>query len=191
MTTQQPESHMQPGLFLDRDGVLIENRSSYVRSWDDVAFIPYALQAMAQLARISHKIVIVTNQSAVGRGIISLETAQIINHRLMETIKNAGGRVDAIYMCPHAPEELCECRKPKPGLLHQAAQELSIDLIHSTLVGDAITDIQAGASAGVPRLILVRTGRGEDQLAAASVDPHIPAFSTRKDFASFVEEFLA
>jgi len=154
---------MQPAIFLDRDGVIIENRSAYVRSWEDVSFYPGALEALADLNTTPYKIVIVTNQSAVGRGIISLETALEINQRVVETIERNGGRVDGVFMCPHSPFDDCECRKPRPGLIHQAVEALSIDLSQSILVGDAQSDLLAGQSAGIEKVALVRTGRGKSQ----------------------------
>jgi D-glycero-D-manno-heptose 1,7-bisphosphate phosphatase len=108
--------------------------------------------------------VIVTNQSAVGRGLISLETADEINNRLIQLIHHHGGRVDAVYMCPHRPDDGCFCRKPKPGLLIQAAKDLSLDLSRSWMIGDALSDILAGQTAGVRQAILLMTGRGKDQI---------------------------
>ncbi len=154
---------MFPAIFLDRDGVIIENRSDYVRSWEDVAFIPGALAALAKASISKYRIIIVTNQSAIGRGIISYQAAEEINQRLIQVISNAGGRVDGVFMCPHAPDENCFCRKPQPGLILQAAEALDLDLSHSTLIGDALSDIQAGQAAGVCQRILVRTGLGSHQ----------------------------
>lgn len=153
----------QPAIFLDRDGVIIENRSDYVRSWADVEVFPQALQALAALSRGPYLVVLVTNQSAVGRGHISAATAAGINDRLLEVIREAGGRVDAVYMCPHDPADGCACRKPRPGLLRRAAEELDLALERSVMIGDALTDIQAGQAAGVGRCVLLRTGRGRDQ----------------------------
>lgn len=154
---------MYPAIFLDRDGVIIENRADYVRSWTDVSFYPEALEALAQFSAKPLKIVIVTNQSAVGRGIISLHQAQTINEQLVESVQEAGGRIDGVFMCPHAPGDQCECRKPKPGLLFQAAVAFSIDLSRSVMIGDALTDILAGRAAQVSQAALVRTGRGAEQ----------------------------
>jgi D-glycero-D-manno-heptose 1,7-bisphosphate phosphatase len=155
---------MLPAIFLDRDGVLIENRHDYVREWSDVKVFPDAIRALARSAMKNYKVVIVTNQSAVGRGLISLETANEINGRLVNLIHDNGGQVDAIFMCPHSPDDNCACRKPKPGLLLQAAKELSLNLQRSWIVGDAWSDVQAGQAAGVQRSILLRTGRGNEQL---------------------------
>jgi D-glycero-D-manno-heptose 1,7-bisphosphate phosphatase len=180
---------MHPALFLDRDGVLMENRPDYVRSWADVDIYPEALQAIVQASGTPYKIVIITNQSAVGRGIISLETAQEINNRLVEVIQAAGGRVDGVYLCPHAPHEACECRKPRPGLLLQAAEALRIDLSRSIMVGDAISDLLAGQAAGVKRLALVRTGRGTAQ-ARLPEAAQIHSFVTYNSLAEALKEML-
>jgi D-glycero-D-manno-heptose 1,7-bisphosphate phosphatase len=154
---------MQPAIFLDRDGVIIENCPQYVRSWDDVIIFEQAISALAKISSYPYKLVIITNQSAVGRGIIPSNVAEEINQRLVSLIEKAGGRIDGVFTCPHAPEDACNCRKPKPGLLHLAAQALSIDLSNSILIGDAISDLQAGQAAGVPTRVLVKTGRGAEQ----------------------------
>ncbi len=156
---------MFPAIFLDRDGVLIENRQDYVREWSDVKVFPEAIVTLTRSALKNYKVVIVTNQSAVGRGLISLDTANEINHRLINLIRESGGQVDGIFMCPHSPDDDCACRKPKPGLLLQAAKELSLNLQHSWMIGDAWSDVQAGQTAGVKQSILLRTGRGTEQLA--------------------------
>jgi D-glycero-D-manno-heptose 1,7-bisphosphate phosphatase len=154
---------MFPAIILDRDGVIIENRDNYVRSWDDVDVYPQALHALAIASHSSYKIVIITNQAGVGKGIISLQTAAEINQRLVQIIEKAGGRVDGLYMCPHAPQDQCECRKPRPGMILQAERELSLDLSRSWMIGDALSDLQAGRAAGVGHIALVKTGRGAQQ----------------------------
>lgn len=165
---------MQPAIFMDRDGVIIENVETYVRSWQDVQFLPGALDALASLQSSPYLIVVVTNQSAVGRGLISLEQAQNIQTRLNRRIIQAGGRIDGVYMCPHAPQDQCNCRKPMPGLFLQAAAELDIDLQRSIMIGDAISDIEAGRAAGVKRNLLVRTGRGLKQETEALKNGNLP-----------------
>lgn len=159
-----------PAIFLDRDGVIIENRPDYVRDWSQVAFFHSGLQALAAVAKTPYLLVIITNQSAVGRGIITLSTAQQINQRLVTEIEKRGGRIDAVYMCPHAPHEKCACRKPAPGLIQQATADLNIDLPRSILIGDALTDIQAGRLAGIGQNVLVLTGRGPAQCILPEAD---------------------
>lgn len=153
---------LRSAIFLDRDGVIIENRADYVKSLSETKFIPGAVEALAQLARRDWLIVIVTNQAAIGRRIITQETADAINAYVIAAIVAAGGRVDGIYVCPHHPDEGCDCRKPAPGLLLQAAKDLDIDLKTSVMIGDAASDIQAAVAAGV-KPIFVLTGLPERQ----------------------------
>ena len=152
---------------MDRDGVIIENRADYIKSIDEIHFIPGVLAALAAAARLNCRLVIVTNQSGIGRGLIALETAGQINDFVVQRLAAAGGRVDGVYVCPHPPDAGCDCRKPAPGLLRQAAAALDIDLAASVMIGDALSDVQAGWQAGA-RAILVRTGRGQAQAASLS-----------------------
>ena len=152
----------RPAVFLDRDGVINENRANYVRVVDHVRFIPGALEAVARLARLDCAIVVVTNQSSIGRGLVTLAVSDAINAHVREHIEQAGGRVDAFYVCPHEPEGGCACRKPEPGLLLDAAADLGLDPARSYMVGDALTDVRAGQRAGA-QPILVLTGRGAAQ----------------------------
>ena len=158
---------MYPAIFLDRDGVIVENKASYIRSWEDVSFYPQALIALRRVYRSPYKIFIVTNQSAVGRGIISLREADMINQQVVNYIEEAGGRIDDVFMCPHSPDDHCNCRKPLPGMFLKAKEKYQVKLEESILVGDALSDIIAGQSAGVLTNMLVRTGRGENQIAKA------------------------
>jgi len=155
---------MLPAVFLDRDGVLIKNRSDYVRDWSQVSIFPNAFSALSRLQLAGYKIILVTNQSAVGRGLVSLQTASAINQKIVDTIRMNGGQIDAVYMCPHHPDDDCACRKPKPGLLLQAADELKLDLNRSWMVGDAWSDLLAGQAAKLNGVIMVKTGRGSAQL---------------------------
>lgn len=172
-------------VFLDRDGVLIENRGDYVRHWSHVQFLPKVLEALAGFRHDNFKIIIVTNQSAIGRGLMTFETAQDINNQLIQTIKDGGGWVDGVYMCPHKPEAQCDCRKPQPGLLLQAAQELSLDLGSSWMIGDAWSDVLAGQAAGLSGTIMVRTGRGSAQLLEARPENLKPFLVSNDLFDAF------
>lgn len=154
---------MRPAIFLDRDGVIIENRSDYVKSCDEVILIPAALRGLRQIATSDYAIVVVTNQAAVGKGIITLVQAEEINRRVIKVVRAHGGRIDAAYLCPHRSDADCECRKPKPGMLLRAAKDQGLDLSSSVMIGDAITDMQTARAAGV-RGILVRTGQGVIEL---------------------------
>lgn len=155
---------MRPAVFLDRDGVINENRDDYVKDWTEVRFIPGALAALACLSSLPFSIVLITNQSAIGRGILTLEQVEAIHRRLVTEIQAHGGRMDGVYYCPHHPDVGCDCRKPQPGLLYRAARELELDLARSYLIGDAVSDVEAALAAGC-RPILVLTGRGREQQA--------------------------
>ena len=155
-------SPLRPAVFLDRDGVIIENRVDHVKSIPEVCFIPGALEALVRLAQRECLIVIVTNQAAIGRGLLTRQTADEINAYILKHITAAGGRIDAVYLCPHLPQAACACRKPAPGMLLAATRDLGIDLRASVMIGDALTDIQA-ARAVEAQPFLVRTGRGAVQ----------------------------
>ncbi|MCB9107486.1 MAG: D-glycero-beta-D-manno-heptose 1,7-bisphosphate 7-phosphatase [Anaerolineales bacterium] len=158
-------------IFLDRDGVICENRSDYVKSWREFKFLPGAKQSLAALRYLGLPIIVVTNQSAIGRGIIPAEVVEEIHRQMVTEIQAYGGHITRIYYCPHHPEAGCDCRKPQPGMLLQAAQELGIDLNQSYMVGDAVTDLVAGQQAYC-HSILVLTGRGLPQLTAALGSMH-------------------
>jgi D-glycero-D-manno-heptose 1,7-bisphosphate phosphatase len=154
---------MRPAIFFDRDGVLIENCAAYVRAWEDVVPIPGAREALASAAGWPHALFIVSNQAGVGKGILSIETAEAINNGVAALMSAGGGRIDRAYLCPHRPEDACDCRKPRPGMLWRAAREFDIDLAASWMIGDNITDMQAARAVGA-RSILVLTGLGNAQL---------------------------
>ncbi|MFZ2489673.1 MAG: D-glycero-beta-D-manno-heptose 1,7-bisphosphate 7-phosphatase [Anaerolineae bacterium] len=157
-----PAATPRPAVFLDRDGVLNENRADYVRTRQQVVMLPGVEEALGALAASAFAVVVVTNQSALGRGLMSAATLAEINHDIVAWSEQAGGRVDAVYACPHAPDAGCPCRKPRPGMLTQAAADLNLDLSRSWLVGDAVSDLEAAAAAGCQPL-LVLTGRGARQ----------------------------
>lgn len=152
-------------IFLDRDGVINENRADYVKSWSEFRFLPGSREAIAKLTQAGHRIVVCTNQAGVAKGIISVETIDDIHARMLGEIQDIGGRIEKVYYCPHGKEANCECRKPRPGQLLRASQELGLDLRDAVFVGDTATDIQAGWAAGV-HTMLVLTGLGMESLRA-------------------------
>ncbi len=180
---------MRGAVFLERDGVINENRADYVKSWDDFAFLPGALPALRRLAASSFAIVVVSNQSAINRGLVSWSEVNEINGLMVREIETAGGRIDGIYICPHRPDEGCDCRKPKPGLLYQAADELDIALASSYLVGDALADIEAALAVRcIPFLVL--TGRGQEELLIAR-GSRVTSFFLASDLAGAVDWILS
>ena len=157
--------NLRPAIFLDRDGVVIED-VHYLATTDQVRFVPGSADAIAALNRAGWPVVIVTNQAGVGRGLFDIEAVHAVHRHLAEQLAGYGARIEAFYFCPHHPtaevpefRTVCSCRKPQPGMLKQAAEELGLDLANSWMVGDRETDLQAGAAAGT-RTILVRTGYG-------------------------------
>jgi D-glycero-D-manno-heptose 1,7-bisphosphate phosphatase len=150
-------------IFLDRDGVICENRSDHVKRWSEFRFLPQAKTGLAALSRLGLPIVVVTNQAAIHRGLVTTEAVEGIHQQMITEIMAGGGRIDRVYYCPHRPDEKCRCRKPESGMLLEAAQSMGIDLARSYLVGDAATDLMAGNRVGC-RTFLVLTGRGIKQL---------------------------
>lgn len=149
-------------MFLDRDGVINQNRADYVKRWEEFRFLPSAIPALRALAASPFLVVVLTNQSAVGRGLMTMEAVEEINRRMCGEVAAAGGRIDAVYCCPHLSEDGCSCRKPLPGLFLQAANDWGIELDASYCIGDKVSDMEAGRSAGC-RGILVLTGEGVSQ----------------------------
>lgn len=150
---------MNQTIFLDRDGVINKDSPDYIKSPDEWQPIPGSLEAIAKLSKAGFPIFIITNQSGVGRGLYSLETLEAIHQEMLSAIEAKGGKIKAIYFCPHHPDKNCECRKPKPGLLFQAAKEHEIDLTNSLVIGDSLRDIEAGLAAKA-KTLLVMTGNG-------------------------------
>jgi len=155
-------------VFLDRDGVLVRDVNLLVRS-DDVQMLEGVPQALGLLHRAGFSLVVVSNQTVVARGLASEDEVQVLNAHVQHLLEREGGpRLDGWYFCPHHPHATlphyrihCECRKPRPGLLHQAARALGLDLCASFMVGDRISDIIAGTRAGA-KTILVETGKHLD-----------------------------
>jgi D-glycero-D-manno-heptose 1,7-bisphosphate phosphatase len=167
-------------IFLDRDGVICKNRPDHVKNWSEFEFLPGVKKSLATLSRLGLPIIIVTNQAVIGRGMVTVETLEDIHRRMVAEIATHGGRIDRLIYCPHHPEDECDCRKPKPGMLLQAAAEMGIDLTQSYLIGDATSDIQAGQQVGC-HTFLVLTGRGVEQ--------SIPALhSAGKHFVTIVRD---
>jgi D-glycero-D-manno-heptose 1,7-bisphosphate phosphatase len=163
-------------VFLDRDGVINRDSPDYIKSWAEFEFLPGSLAALALLHRAGYEPILITNQSAINRGIFALPVLEDMHHRMVEAVTAAGGRIRDIFFCPHRPEEGCFCRKPQPGLIHQARARYALDLTASIMIGDSAKDILCGRNAGCGTTILVLTGNGpaaEQELAAAGGSPDI------------------
>lgn len=160
-------------ILLDRDGVINRERADYVKSWQEFQLLPGVLPALARLATLSIPIVVITNQSVIGRGLIEAAVVTDLHQRLLEVVTAAGGRIDAFFVCPHHPADKCGCRKPQPGLLQQAAQQLTFSLSEALFIGDAMTDYEAACAAGC-QSILVRSGRQGADLDRLFLDAPLP-----------------
>lgn len=152
-------------VFLDRDGTIVED-IGYINSPKDLALIPGAVDAIRMLNEAGYKVVVITNQAGVARGLVTEDMLQTIDKTLHKYILSGGAHLDAIYYCPHHPEygfypykQACECRKPHPGLIKKAEKDLKIDLSQSYMIGDKATDVEAGSRAGT-KTIFVLTGKG-------------------------------
>lgn len=143
-----------PTLILDRDGVLNERppQADYVRSPEDFRWLPGAKEALAELSRAGYRVIVVSNQAGIGRGVMSEEDLERVHARMREEAAAAGGRIDAIFYCPHDWEDGCDCRKPRPGMLFQAQRELQLDLSRTPFIGDDERDGEAARAAGSPYL---------------------------------------
>ena len=150
----------QPAVFVDRDGT-INVEQGYICAPESIILLPTAREALQLLNALNILAIIVTNQSALGRGLMTLAEFEAVNAALQATLQANGAHYDALYYCPHLPSTpSCKCRKPQPGLLMQAAHDLNIDLSQSYMVGDKLSDLEAGYAVGCST-ILVRTGFGE------------------------------
>lgn len=148
---------MNRALFLDRDGVIIEDRG-YMRRIEEVCLVPGAAEALRAFRDDGWKLVIISNQSGVGRGLISPAEMDAVHARCLELLRAEGIEVLASYLCPHLPEENCHCRKPSPYHLLEAAREFGLDLRASWMIGDRESDIEAGHAAGCRAILLGGSG---------------------------------
>jgi D-glycero-D-manno-heptose 1,7-bisphosphate phosphatase len=151
-------------VILGRDGVLNEFREDHIKAPEEWVVIPGALEAVARLNHAGWHVVVATNQSGIGRGMIDMSAVNAVHAHMMRCLASAGGRIDAVFFCPHTPEDLCECRKPLPGMVLDIGRRYGVDLAQVPMVGDTLRDLQAAQLAGC-QPHLVRSGR------AAALDP--------------------
>ena len=154
-----------PVLLLDRDGVLNEDRPHYVRTPADWVWVPGTREALARLTAAGVRLGVVTNQACIGKGVVTPATLAAIHGRMVREAAEAGARIEAVFVCPHADNQPCRCRKPGPGLIEQAAVHFGCPSAAMPFVGDARRDLEAAAAAGSPP-VLVRTGKGAETEAA-------------------------
>jgi D-glycero-D-manno-heptose 1,7-bisphosphate phosphatase len=171
----------QKVIFLDRDGVINRDLPDYVKSVQEFEFLPGALNALCRLSEKGLTCIVVTNQSAPARGLITREALDAIHLHLYAVVAAAGGRILDIFVCPHLPTDSCQCRKPMPGLLYAAQLKYQIDFSTAFMIGDSTKDIECGLNAGVQNTVLVKTGNGKKA---------IRELSTRGIYPDFIAEDL-
>ena len=178
-------------IILDRDGTINEDRDDFVKTPDEWVPIPGALEAIARLNHAGWHTVVVTNQSGLGRGLFDMATLNAMHLKMNQALAKHGGRIDAVFFCPHTPEENCECRKPLPGLMLQVGERYGLHLKDVAVVGDSLRDLLAGVAAGCPTHLL-RTGKAaqysEEQLA--HVLAQAPGTQVHADLAAFADAFI-
>jgi histidinol-phosphate phosphatase family protein len=142
-------------VLLDRDGVINRGQPGHVRSWAEFEFLPGVLGALRDLERCGVRVIVITNQSVVGRGLITDADLDAIHLRMCDEVASAGGRIEAVLACRHHPDAGCACRKPRTGLFETASRQLGVSLPDSVMIGDSRTDIEAAVAAGCGQAILV------------------------------------
>ncbi|MBL8445948.1 MAG: D-glycero-beta-D-manno-heptose 1,7-bisphosphate 7-phosphatase [Zoogloeaceae bacterium] len=173
-------------IVLDRDGVINYDSDQFIKSPEEWKPIPGSLEAIARLNQWGWRVVVASNQSGIGRGLFGMDTLNAIHDKMVKAIGQAGGRLDAIFFCPHAADSPCDCRKPKPGLFRQISERFNVDLAGMPAVGDSLRDLQAGLAVGcTPYLVL--TGKGQK----TKDDPALPK-ETRiyADLATVVADLI-
>jgi D-glycero-D-manno-heptose 1,7-bisphosphate phosphatase len=154
-------------VFLDRDGVINQKApgGNYVTRWEDFHLLPGVIEGIAQLNRAGLRVIVVTNQRCVAKGLLTEAELEKLHRQMCEHLRPAGARIDAIYYCPHELEPACDCRKPRPGMLLEAARTHGLDLATSWMIGDSDSDIQAGKNAGCRTARLPGKKRAENDTA--------------------------
>ena len=176
-------------VILDRDGTINRASDEFIKSPEEWHPLPGAMEAISRLNHAGYHVVLATNQSGLGRGLFDVAALNAVHSHMIKTLAAAGGRIDAIFYCPHAPDEGCGCRKPWPGLFAQIAERYGVSLQGVPCIGDSLRDMQAAEAAGcAPHLVC--TGRHADLLGQA-VPPGFPV-NTRihADLAACVDQLL-
>lgn len=174
-------------IVLDRDGVINHDSEQYIKSPDEWRPIPGSLEAIARLNHAGYRVVVATNQSGVGRGLFDMSTLNAIHEKMHRALAQVGGRIDAVFFCPHTADSACDCRKPKPGLLREAGRRFNVDMNGVPAIGDGLRDLQAAESVGAQPM-LVLTGKGEKTLREGAFPKNTVIFP---DLAFAVSALLA
>lgn len=179
-------------VILGRDGILNEFREDHIKAPEEWVVIPGALEAVSRLNHAGWHVVVATNQSGIGRGMIDMSAVNAVHAHMMRCLAGAGGRIDAVFFCPHTPEDLCECRKPLPGMVLDIGRRYGVDLAQVPMVGDTLRDLQAAQSAGC-QPHLVRSGRAAvlDPEQLASLTAQVPGTVVHHSLGDLATHLLA
>ena len=172
---------------LDRDGVINVDSDAFIKSPDEWVALPGSLEAIARLNQAGYRVAIATNQSGIGRGLFDMNALNATHLKMHRMVALVGGRIDAVFFCPHTAEDHCECRKPKPGMLKMIAERFEADPKATPVVGDSLRDLQAGAALGFATH-LVLTGKGRQTLDAGGLPE---GTKVHDDLRAFALDFLA
>ena len=176
-------------IILDRDGTINEDRDDYVKSPAEWLPLPGALEAIARLNQAGWHVAVATNQSGIARGLFDMETLNAMHSKMHSQLATVGGRVDAVFFCPHAPADACDCRKPAPGLFRRIGERYGIDLRGVPAVGDTARDAVAALAAGCEPHV-VRTGKSQDLAQGALPLGCPPGCKSHADLAAFVDTLI-
>lgn len=183
--------HTTKLVILGRDGILNEYREEHVTTPEEWQPVPGALEAVARINHAGWHVVVATNQSGIGRGMIDMAAVNAVHAHMNRQLQVAGGRLDAVFFCPHTPEDNCDCRKPKPGLLLDVGRRYGIDLATVPVVGDTARDLIAAQAAGCePHLVLSGRAAGMPPEAVAALLAQVPAARAHASLADFAEFLL-
>jgi len=174
-------------VILDRDGVINQDSSDFVKSADEWLPLAGSIEAIAALSGAGFTVAVASNQSGLARGLFDLDALTEMHRKLQSLVVAAGGQVDRVIVCPHSPDDDCDCRKPKPGMLLQLGEHYGISVVGVPVIGDSLRDLQAAAAAGA-RPILVRTGNG--QQVAGNLPPELSSIEVYADLAAAVAALL-
>ena len=174
-----------------RDGILNEYREDHVKSAREWVPIPGALDAVARLNHAGWHAVVATNQAGIGRGMIDMAAINAVHARMNQQLATQGGRLDAVFFCPHTPEDDCDCRKPKPGMLLDIGRRYGADLAQVPMVGDTLRDLQAAQAAGCePHLVLSGRAAGLKADQIRQMLDQVPSAQVHADLAAFADHLL-
>jgi len=185
---------MQPVklVILGRDGILNHFRDDHVKAPEEWEPIPGALEAVAKLNHAGWHAVVATNQSGIGRGMIDMASVNAVHAHMLRQLLGLGGRIDAVFFCPHTPEDGCDCRKPLPGLMRDIGKRYGIDLKQVPMVVDTLRDLQAAAAAGCePHLVLSGRAQGLEPAQVRHIVDQVPGTEVHVDLAAFAEHLLS